>query len=98
MVSRGLGVFRCFTGVSGLIPCSYLNRYGGEVTWHVLSLSLVKTVAESHGCQDGDESHGCYILPGEPRPSAGMVTSHRGLPGEPSSIHPSPKQKLNAGY
>lgn len=60
--------------------CSHLNQYG-EVTRYVLSLSLVKAVAESHGCQDGSKSHGCYIFQGEP--SARMAASHIALQGEP---------------
>lgn len=52
MAVRGLSVSRCFVGV-GLVDllCSHLNEYGGEVTWHVLSLSLVKMVAESHAAK-----------------------------------------------
>lgn len=55
------------------MPRGHLNPHNGEVTGHALSLTLVKMVAESHGCQDGGKPNGYFVLQGEPRSSARII-------------------------
>lgn len=55
------------------MPRGYLNQDGSKVTWHALSLTLVK--AESHSCQDGGKPQDCSLLEDEPGLSAKAAAS-----------------------
>lgn len=68
-----------------------INQHGSEVTWHDLSLYLVKmVVAESHDYYDGGKSHGYYLFQSGPRSSVKVVAYSYPFPKPefyPSCIH-----------
>lgn len=78
------------------MPHGYLNQDGSKVTWHALSLTLVK--AESHSCQDGGKPQDCYLLENEPGLSAKAAASCMILQGESTDTHSFSEQDLNSRY
>lgn len=93
------------SGLSGLfyecclrfIIQGHIHRDDCEVTWHALSLNLVKMVDESHG-QDGSKLHGCYLLQSRPRLLAKMVASQWYSKVNPSETYCFPKPEFNSSY
>lgn len=78
------------------MPHGYLNQDGSKVTWHALSLTLVK--AESHSCQDGGKPQDCSLLEDEPGLSAKAAASRMILQGESTDTHSFSKQEMNSCY
>lgn len=79
------------------ITQGHIHRDDCEVTWHALSLNLIKMVDESHG-QDGSKSHGSYLLQSRSSLLAKMVASQWYSKVNPSETYHFPKPEFNSSY